>query len=973
MRKEQLRALRRAGPRMMWTGVFGIVAGFTGAAMAQDGDSKKSVDEIVVTGSRIQQTNLVTNSPVTQVGSDEISLQGTVRVEDMLRTLPQIYQNQGTGQSNGATGTATLNLRNLGDERTLVLVNGRRLPAGSPIQGGIGADINQIPAALIDRVEVLTGGASATYGSDAVAGVVNFIMRDDFEGVQLDTQYSVYQHGNDDGGIQQIVTDAGYDVASSTETNGDTKDFSIIMGGNLDGGKGNVTGYLTYRDIKPVTQAVRDYSSCALNNDATGCVGSSTIPQGRFLGIGNDEFDFMVQGDQFVDRMGTTFNFGPFNYFQRPDERWTGGMFAHYDVTDKIESYMSAMIMDDRTVSQIAPSGNFGHTTTLSCGNPLLSDQQFEAMCGQFGLTRDDVQDVLNLRRNVEGGNRQQDLRHTSIRSVFGFRGELSSVWSFDVSGQFSEVSMENTYLNDLSIARIQRALDAVEDPATGEVVCSSVLNGTDPNCVPWNIFSEGGVTQEALDYLTLPLFARGTTDQTVLTGYVSADLGNYGFKMPGSSAGVAVVLGVEKRDEALDFNPDFGFRSGDGSGQGGATGAVSGGYDVTEFFLESNVPLVEDAPFAQQLGLDIGYRYSDYSTGVTTSTYGLRAGWTVNPTVKSRVSFQKAVRAANVQELFLPQGFNLFDIDPDPCGGPVTNGMTEAGRTFEECARSGVTAEQFGNIQNNPAGQYNFLQGGNPNLEPEEADTFSVGIILTPEMIAGLTVSLDYYDIEITEGISNIAPDFILEQCLDGNLDQCQFVNRNATRGDLWIGSDINSSGHVVALQNNLAIESVQGFDLVVDYKMDLGRNGTLNFNNVLGLITTWDQQEIAAAPVVDCKGNWNASCGFPTPDLQNNLRATWNTPWNVRASALWRHISEVKDIEGRVDLGAVNYFDLAGVYEFSEKLSARVGINNVLDEAPPIAGGRAGPSVQGNGNIFPGMYDALGRYMFVGLSVKL
>ncbi len=952
-----------------------IVAGSTTLAVAQEGGDV--VEEIVVTGSRIAAPNLVTNSPVTQVTNEEITLQGTVRVEDMLRTLPQIYQNQGTGQSNGATGTATLNLRNLGDERTLVLVDGRRLPAGSPISGGIGADINQIPAALIERIEVLTGGASATYGSDAVAGVVNFIMKDDFQGIQLDAQFSGYNHSNDDSRMQDIVTSSGYEVATGTKTDGEAKDFSLIMGGNLADGRGNVTSYVTYRDIKPVTQGERDYSSCSLNGAANDCVGSSTIPTSRFLAL-NGDFDYTVQGTDFVDRAGRTFNFGPFNYYQRPDERWTAGVFANYDMTDTVESYAKAMFTDDRTLSQIAPSGNFAHTTFLNCGNPLLSDQQFQAACGDFGLTRADTRDdVLHLRRNVEGGNRQQDLRHTTFRGVLGFRGEINDTWNFDVSGQFAEVSMENTYLNDLSITRLSRALDVIEDPSTGEPACRSAVEGFDSDCVPWNVFSTAAdaITPEVLNYMTLPLFARGTTEQTVLTGYVSGNLGDYGIKLPSAENAVDLVVGVEQRDESLEFSPDFGFQTGDGSGQGGATGPINGSYDVTELFLETSIPLVENAPLAQQIDLNIGYRYSDYSTGVTTDTYGIRAGWVVNNDIKARISFQRAVRAANIQELFLPQGFNLFDQDTDPCGGPVdANGMTEAGRTFEECARSGVTQAQFGNIQNNPAGQYNFLQGGNPDLDPEEADTFSVGLVWTPEFASGLSLSVDYYDIEIVNGIATPSADFILNECLDGNLSQCDRVNRHATRGDLWIGSDVNSSGHVVATMDNLAVEAVQGLDIVVDYTMGIGDMGSLSFNNVLGMILTWDQQEIASAPAVDCKGNWGASCGFPTPDLQNNLRVTWDTPWDINASALWRHISKVNDLASSdVDLAAADYLDLAGVWNVSETLTTRLGINNVLDRDPPIGGNNAGPSIQGNGNIFPGMYDALGRYIFVGISLKM
>ena len=938
------------------------------------------LEAMVVTGSRIQRANLVSSSPVIQIEAEDLAFQGTTRVEDMLRTLPQVYSAQNASQSNGATGTATLNLRNLGAERTLVLVNGRRLPAGSPLQGGVGADINQIPGALIKSVEVLTGGSSATYGSDAVAGVVNFLMVDDFEGIKLDYQFSQYQHDNGNDRWQRIVQDAGYEVAKGSTSDGDISNVSLILGKNLD--RGNITVYGTYRDIDPVLQAKRDYSSCALSNDLTECFGSATQPKGTFSDFGLlrnkglESFDYKVEGDRFVPRQGTLFNYAPSNYFQRPDRRWTAGLFAHYDLHDRVEAYTEFMFMDNRSVAQIAPSGAFFVTDTLGCGNPFLSPQQFEALCGAYGLTRDDRQQVFIGRRNVEGGNRQNDLHHTSYRGVVGLRGDLNDTWRYDLYYQYSEVRMQNTYLNDLSVTRIGRALDAVRDPATGRIVCRSVLDGSDPSCVPWNIFQEGAVTQEMIDYLTLPLSARGATDQTVVSGYISGNLGRYGLRSPFAATGFDIVLGGEYRDDNLKFKPDQAYRSGDGAGQGGASQPVSGGSDVTEFFIEAGIPLIDGARFAEELGLDGGYRYSDYDYGEQTNTFGVRAGWAINADIRLRASFQRAIRGPNVRERFLPQGFNLFDMNADPCAGPVTNGRTAEGRSLEECARSGVTATQFGNIEHSPAAQYNFLQGGNPDLAPEESDTYSFGLVWTPGFIPGFNFSLDYYSIEISKGISTLTPEFILNECLDGNDSQCAKVKRGRS-GDLWLGSNIDNSGHIVSLLDNLAVEEVQGFDITVGYDLPLsvigmGRWGRLRFSDILSITSTWDQQELQGARKVDCAGNWGATCGFPTPDIRNNLRATWVTPWGVRPSLMWRYISGVEDLNStQVDLGARHYFDLAAIWNYNEHTSLRVGVNNLFDKAPPIVGGAAGPSIAGNGNTFPGLYDGLGRYWFVGVSV--
>jgi len=954
--------LRKNRLTMAVSAALGMSAAAVMPTVANAQNDQLMLEEVVVTGSRIQRANLVSASPVTQVDAEEFKFQGTTRVEDLMKNLPQVYSNQNSSTSNGATGTATLNLRNLGDERTLVLVNGRRLPAGSPLQGGTGADINQIPAALIQRVEVLTGGASATYGSDAVAGVVNFVMVDDFEGVQFDYQFSQYQHDNDNGGIQQIVGDAGFPFPDGSNTDGEIQNWSLVMGGNFDNGRGNVTAYATYREIDAVLQSARDYSACALNNDASGCFGSGTSAAGTFI-VGTAD-PYRVVGNELV-QPSEVYNYGPLNYYQRPDERYTAGAFGRYQINEHVETYTELMFMDNQSNAQIAPSGAFGLNVPISCDNPFLSDQQVGVICGANGLGPGDTQDVVVLRRNVEGGPRNQDLRHTSFRGVLGFRGDINETWRYDVSGLYSEVSMENTYNNDLSNAKIRNALDAVLDD-DGNITCQSVVDGSDTNCVPWNIWETGAVDPAAAEYLTLPLFARGTTTQKVFNAFVAGSLGDYGLKLPSANNGVEVVIGTEYRKETLDFNPDEGFRLGLGAGQGGATNAVNGEYDVTEYFMEASIPLVEGAAFAEEITLDLGYRYSDYSTGVTTDTYGVRGGWAINQDVKLRASYQRAVRAANIRELFLPQGLNLFDMDVDPCGGPTPE------RSLEDCARTGVTAAQYGNILNSFAGQYNYLQGGNTELAPEESDTYSVGFIWSPEFVDGLVLSVDYYSIEIEKGINNLGPEFILNQCLDGNDALCENVKRNATRGDLWIGSEVGSSGQIVALLDNLAIEEVTGWDVIVDYDVTIGDMGSLSFNNTMSIIDTWDQQELEGAPVVDCKGNWGGECGYPTPDFRNNLRATWMTPWDVAVSAYWRHISSVTDLNGNLDLPSVNYLDLAGTWDVTENASVRLGINNITDKEPPIAGNAAGPSINGNGNVFPGMYDALGRYMFVGVSVS-
>jgi iron complex outermembrane recepter protein len=363
--------------------------------LAQD---EQEVSEVVVTGTRIQKANLVTSSPVAQVDSVQLRFTGSTRVEDAIVQLPQISLDQDSGQSIESNGTATLQLRGLGTSRTLVLFDGKRLPIASPNSSESAADINFIPMALLQRVEVLTGGASSTYGSDAIAGVVNFIPIKDFEGVKFEYQASGYRHNNDGNSVADASIARGFAVPTGTSSDGDMNDISFIVGGNLNDGRGNITAYATYRDISAITQSERDYSACAIG--ATGsCGGSATSAEGSFY-FESDGFSniYYVDGDQFVPGF-VPFNFAPPSYYQRPDERITLGALAHYKLGEYAEAYTQLMFMDNRTVAQFAPAGMFFDSgISIPCSNPFLSAQQYATM----GCTSpDDVIGAYIGRRNV--------------------------------------------------------------------------------------------------------------------------------------------------------------------------------------------------------------------------------------------------------------------------------------------------------------------------------------------------------------------------------------------------------------------------------------------------------------------------------------------------------------------------------------------------------------------------------------------
>ncbi|GAB5412717.1 MAG: TonB-dependent receptor [Congregibacter sp.] len=942
-----------------------------GGALAIAQDEQLLQEEVVVTGSRIQRANLVSSSPVTQLDNEQLRLTGLTRVEDALAAIPAISLDQSSGQAIESTGIATLQLRNLGAKRTLVLMNGRRLPAGTP-SGGVdssAADINLIPGQLIERVEVLTGGASSTYGADAVAGVVNFIMQDDFEGLKIDYQYSMNRHDNDGNLVASAAERAGQPFATGTSTDGEISDFTVIFGGNLDNGRGNITTFATYREIEGVTQVERDHSACPVRASGN-CLGSATNASGSVIGLDDNAVtgNFRVEGNQLLPGFGAGFNFAAPSYFQRPDERVTVGTFAHFDLNEKVEAYAELMFMDTKSVTQFGPAGNFFVPQTVSCTNPLMSDQQRSILGCLDGV--ESVRATIG-RRNVEGGPRFGVLRHTTYRGVFGVRGQINDTWRYDASWQYSEVDMRNRGGNYFDTGRFGQALQAIPDE-NGNAVCPP---GSDPGCVPYDLWNTGGVTDEQVAFLTQEVFEAGQTSQEVFHIYTQGSLGDYGIASPFAENGVEIVVGYEYREETLVNTFSDNARRGIVGGFGAAQVNTRGRYDVNDIYFEASIPVIEGAAFAESVVLDLGYRYSDYSFGPSTDTYKFAGNWAINDDLKLRGSFQRAVRAPNVVELFEPVNGGLFAMDQDPCNKASAGAATStSGYTFEQCARSGVSRAIWdqGGPQNNPASQYNQIGGGNVDLEPEEADTLSFGVIWTPEFIDGLSVSLDWYDIEIEGAIQGINEETTLLQCIEtGDPIFCDAVGRGLN-DTLWLGLAEPGNG-IDARITNIGFLAVEGMDIEVNYNFDIGDMGTINLANILGIVDSYEQEEYVGAGIVNCEGVYGGPCGLPIVDFQNRMQATWATPWGVTASLIWRHIGAIDQefTSGEPnDIDSYNYFDVSATWDVTDYAQLRVGINNLLDEEPPFV--FQGVTARENGNTYPGVYDPLGQYLFAGFTLQ-
>jgi iron complex outermembrane recepter protein len=1014
-------AVRNALKGAMLTGTVAATFG-AGTAQAQQAGppataantTDTTLQEVVVTGSRIKQPALEAVSPVTSISVEQIQQTGTPRIEDILNQMPQVIGDMGSALANGATGAATVSLYGLGCQRTLVLVNGRRLMPGDPTQAGTScSDLNQIPSDLVERVDLLTGGASAVYGADATAGVVNFVMNDHFEGVRLVAGDGYYNHSQHNAGAVQDLQAAGFTVPTGSSTDGQTADFTAIIGSNFDDGRGNATVYLGYRHTDPVLQGSRDYSACSLTSSgpARVCGGSGTTFPTRF-DLANGVTKQVGPGGSLVDPAtlpaGGLFNYASLNYFQRPDDRYTGGAFAHYDINDHAKAYMEFQFMDDRTFAQIAPSGAFtgsGLATTpagvptgawaINCANPYLSNAEYSAFgCTGPAASNKNVVDITFGRRNVEGGDRTDDLGHTSYRTVLGVKGDINDAWTYDTYFQNGITRFSEEYSNDVSKLNMSNALQAVRT-STGQIICAANATGNNaPGCVPWNIFQPGGVTPAATAYIGVPGEQKGYTQELVWEADVTGDLGKYGVKLPMANSGLGLSMGVDWRQEKAQLLPDEEFITNDLAGQGSPTLPTYGAFTVWEAYTEARLPIIEDAPFAKSLDVEAGYRYSDYSLSFgSTNTWKIGLQWAPVSDVRLRAMYNVAVRAPNIQELYLQQRVEL-DGTADPCASAAGSTPTASAAA---CANSGVTTGPngtYGHIISNPANQYNGLEGGNPNLKPETADTTTLGLVFTPTFLPSFNATIDYYNIKIKNVIGQYGANLILNTCVNSaNPLFCSLVNRApnvpgaVSSGSLWLGTQ----GYITDATYNLGQLQQQGIDLEMNYRQDAGVFGKFDFNLNANYDLHFKTTPYVGSGTYDCAGYYGPSCGADggvSPRIKSTFRVNYSTPlpgfdvwakWRLVGPVKVQNLSQNPLLAGAVgtapDIGnqvpGYNYIDLGCSYQVSKKITARLGVNNVADKDPPIIQTFYGASVLDSGNTYPETYDWGGRYLNASVTV--
>jgi outer membrane receptor protein involved in Fe transport len=920
-------------------------AGTLGVAPSTFAQDDAVIEQVVVTGSRITRADLTAVSPFTTVSGEEFQISGILNVEQKLNELPSTVPSFGASSNNPGDGTARVDLRGLGTSRTLVLVNGRRyIPA---TQTGV-VDLNTIPSTLIKQVDVLTGGASAVYGSDALAGVVNFQLVDDFEGVEMTSLYDITSEGD-----------------------AERYNFDITIGGNFDEGRGNAVVYASYLSRKALFSDAREFSNFALGDGTvdgkpaltpggssgvpgTRVFGGPKLPNGDTLGI----FDANGEGRAWQEP-GDRFNYAPDNFLQLPQERYLMTAMGHYDLTDSVRVYSEMNFSHNLVPQELAPTPAF--TSVFVNPNSAFFGPNAQAAFNGAAKDANGNVPIYIGRRMVENGSRQSIDTRDAFRILVGTSGDLSDTWSFDASYSLSNLDNSNVLNNDVSASRFVQAASVTDDG----LACQDTSGG----CAPMNIFGAGNISQAAIDFVNIGATNLTSIEQEVIQASVSGEV----FTLPSSSAPTAIVVGYEHRADYSSFRPDSFLSAGDVLGFNAGKPTV-GGYSVAEFFGEISMPIMQDRPMVQDLTFWAAARTSDYSNIGPVSSFAASVNYSPTDMVGFRVGYQESVRAPNVSELFLGQS-NGFPSASDPC---ASNGFIAGTTDAALCQATGVAAADVGVfVQANDQIQGNF--GGNPNLKEETSNTFTVGAIIQP--LDGLDITVDYYSIEIEDAISVLGGSTanVLDLCYNVVKDAaspfCQAISR---RPD-------GNVGLVNVLNSNIGLIETSGVDLNVNYTTNLdfgigGAGSTLDVTFNSTFLDKFDTTPVAALAdrIDNCAGSFGNTCGSPYTDVSWNTRATLTSgDWTV--SGLLRFLGEVEDdriANGPVDaatlaaprIGSIYYLDLSAAYQINESARVTVGVQNATDALPDKVGSAGEQS-----NTFPSTYSLLGPRMFIGASFKL
>ncbi len=994
-------------------GTFAVgIALASAPAFAQDSDTSDVAEDsatadqgtIIVTGTRVSNPNLELSSPVAVVGEAEIALQQSSGVEEVLREVPGIVADVGSNVNNGSGGSTLINLRGIGSNRNISLLNGTRvIPSTTTLE----VNLDVIPVALLERVDVLTGGAGSTYGADAISGVINFITKRDFEGAEINVTNNITEEG--DGNIFRA---------------------DLTLGANLEDGRGNVVFNVGYTNRNPIRQGDRDFSTFNISSISGNAGGSSTTTPIRISAAGgasgllnnigidpdtgaevNNGFVQLNPATGQLDPGFTPFNFNPFNYFQVPLEQYRIYAQGDYEVSSSLQFFGEAMYVNSTVETNGAPSGTFGVTAPIPLSNPFLSDALVDQLCARDTVlfapatattpqqsapgvvepfldpasctaarAATDPNDpnftTVNLtlgRRFVEFGERLS-VRETDIFQIkVGARGDITDNIQYEAFAAYGESERTRRQSGNGLRSRLLQSLNA-----TSTTECIDPTGG----CFPINIFGDTGTIQpEAIAFIDTGNQQSNFNELLQVGGFIT---GEPGLTLPWAENGVNFVLGVEYRDYTAGTSSDVASQTpSEVLGNGAAAIDFTGAYDVAEVFGELVIPIVEGASFADELTLQLGGRISDYSTTGTEYTWKAGGTWSPVPSLQIRGNYQRVTRAPNTFELFTPLVSGLANFSQDPCAGaaPSTNADLRA-----ICLAQGADATQIGSIIVDPAGQVNVTSGGNPNLDAEDADTWTIGAVFQPDFVPGLVATIDYYNIRITDAITQATEDDIFALCFGTDYAQgnftidpssasdpaCTNIRRNPATGNLF-GELATTPGLPQPFSNQGEIFT-DGIDLTISYGTDI----TSDIGWSSSFAGNWTMnEEFQATPISvnrECVGFYSTNCGGVgsgslNPEFSFNWRNTFT--YDVLALSLnWRWLDgmEVEPAQAGnfqpefESIDAFSYFDLTLRADL-DPLTVIFGIQNLLDKSPPIVGSNIGSTAFNSGNTFPSTYDVRGR----------
>jgi len=949
-----------------------MVAGL--GAVAQPVVAQDAANVVQVTGTRITSPGITSNSPISSISAEEIRSTQPIAVEEFFKSLPSASAAVGPATNNGTGGGATIDLRGLGANRSLVLVNGRRIV---PFNLAGTVDTNSIPLALLSRVDVLTGGASVVYGADAVAGVANFNLRRNFTGVDVTSTYG----------------------ASADERDTKRRRTDLTVGSSLADGRGNVVLSLGKTKSDPLTQGERDFGITSLNSVTGAPTGSTTALPGYFATtVGPGGVNILPGNSQINPATGALvqppvpYNTNPPNYYATGLDRTQVTALGNFRINDHAEVYTDVFYTGSEVSSALAETGTFSNTFQVPIGNPYIPQAARNQLCARRGIAPANcVAGNATLvpltigRRFVELGPRYNDFDNKTLQYTVGLKGDVGADWTYDTYWSSGTADQTQTRANWGSLSKVTQALNALSTTA-----CVNPANG----CVPLNVFGgAGSITPEQAAFINQSALLKQKVKQDVASLSLSGTLGE-SVRSPLAADPIAISLLAEHRKLNASTKSDAASQiQNEVLGTGAPTPDRSGQFSLMEYGIEMFVPLIKDKPFIRSLNAELGYRETSFKTNTKTNYGSWKAGgeWAPVQMFRIRGMLQKATRAPNVNELFAPAVTGLSNLGTDPCQGANINAAqaNTPGTLSNLCRLTGVPLTEIGSLPAPSSGQINNLSGGNPNLGPESAKTRTFGFVLEP--LPRLAVSVDYYKIDITDAVSSPSTTDILDGCYSAAQNPgfaltaaCGMIGRNTLNGTFNGGE----SRGVFTPQSNLGTQTTAGVDLSVAYRFNFAqlgmdtRYGSLDLGLAGNFVTDYKFQATPTSIERDCLGFYSVACNnvvsAPVYKRKFNQRTTWNFG-DFSLGYNWRYVSAVTEEPGGTvflpqfsRIKAYHYVDMSANWRYNEHLRFTLSVTNLGDKKPPIVGGSIGGTGPNSGNTFPQSYDVIGRYVTLGANVK-